>query len=419
MSNDAKVKYEERLKRVNDAIAMEGEPDRVPCIPYAQTYPVIHAGHTMAEAMYDMDMASKAYIDYTVEYEPDMANTFGSQFSGLGPMFDKLGLNWFRWAGMPGDVIPENSIHQYIETEYMEEDEYPELLGDFSGWIMRKYLPRSCQAAEPLASANFSAMNGYGLFPGMLSFLDPRIVTTFQTFAEAGAIYLEYAKKLGECEAKLEELGFPLQFGATTTVPYDAISDNLRGTMGMMEDVIMQPDVVHAAIERMYPGSLYGALAQLENSRGKWAFIPLHKGMDGFLSPEQYDEFYWPTLKRLVDDLIAAGQMPYVFTEGPYNSRLERLAELPEGKVVIHFENVDMAEAKRIVGEKHCLSGGFNARLLERGTVQQVEDEVKRLLDICAPGGGYIFDLGDTMDDCKPENVEAMFRTVRDYGTYR
>ncbi|MBQ9003972.1 MAG: hypothetical protein IJ087_19175 [Eggerthellaceae bacterium] len=269
MDESTKAKYNERLKRVNDAIAMEGEPDRVPCIPFAQTYPIIHSGHTVAEAMYDASLASDAFIKYTLEYEPDMGNTFGSMFAGLGPMFDKLGLNWLRWAGMPGDIVAENSIHQYIETEYMEDDEYRDLLGDYSGFMMNKYLPRSCQAAESLAGANFTTLNGYGLFPGMMPFMDPRIAQAFQAFAEAGYLYIENAKVVGACEAQLEELGFPLQIGATTTVAYDAISDTLRGTMGMMEDVLMQPETVHAAIERMYPGSFYGALAQMEHTRGR------------------------------------------------------------------------------------------------------------------------------------------------------
>lgn len=78
-----------------------------------------------------------------------------------------------------------------------------------------------------------------------------------------------------------------------------------------------------------------------------------------------------------------------------------------------------MKEAKRIVGPHACISGGIRTGLLMRGTVDQVKDEVKRNMDICAPGGGYIFDFGDSMEYCKPENVEAVFETVKLYGKYR
>lgn len=45
-----------------------------------------------------------------------------------------------------------------------------------------------------------------------------------------------------------------------------------------------------------------------------------------------------------------------------------------------------MKEAKRIVGKNCCISGGFDGRILETGTPQQVTEAVKRILDICAPG---------------------------------
>jgi uroporphyrinogen-III decarboxylase len=58
----------------------------------------------------------------------------------------------------------------------------------------------------------------------------------------------------------------------------------------------------------------------------------------------------------------------------------------------------------------------FPVYLLHYGTKQQVIDEVKRLIDILAPGGGYIFSTGAAHDNAIPENVEAMFDTVKTYG---
>ncbi len=44
--------YQQRMKRIDEALTVK-EPDRVPVIPFVQTYSVTHSGHTMAEAMYD------------------------------------------------------------------------------------------------------------------------------------------------------------------------------------------------------------------------------------------------------------------------------------------------------------------------------------------------------------------------------
>ena len=418
MPEDSIKKYDERIKRINDAIALK-EPDCVPCVPQAQVYPYLNAGYTMSEIMYDVEKAKKSVVKYLNQYEPDMCNGYGSVFAGLGPVMEKIGIKWLQWAGQPGSTIDKNSIHQYIEKAYLEEEEYPELLSDVSGWITRRWLPRCFTALEPLAKMDFRGSLGYGYLPSMMQFANPELINAFKTMAEVGEMAGQYYMDSAMFEKEIVKMGFPVQYSAITTTAFDQLSDTLRGTMGTMTDLFEQPENVKAAVEMFYPGTLFSALEQAKHSVGNWVFIPLHKGMDGFMSPTQYDEFYWETLQRLINDLIKFGCVPYVYTEGKYDSRLERLRDVPTGKVIYHFEHVDMKEAKRIVGPHACITGGFNTRLLETGTKEQVIDHTKRLLDICAPGGGYIFDVNDTMDYCKPENVEAMFDTVKTYGRYK
>jgi uroporphyrinogen-III decarboxylase len=117
--------------------------------------------------------------------------------------------------------------------------------------------------------------------------------------------------------------------------------------------------------------------------------------------------------------IIESGKVPYIYTEGKYNTRIDCLTEVPPGKVVYHFEDEDMAVAKKKLGGIACISGGFPAALLDWAKPEQVRDEVKRLLDACAPGGGFIFETTCGMGNCKRENVEAMFETVLQYGSYR
>ena len=62
--------YQARTKRIDDALAVK-EPDRVPVIPFVQTYSVTNSGHTMAEAMYDSSIMQNALRHYLNDYEPD------------------------------------------------------------------------------------------------------------------------------------------------------------------------------------------------------------------------------------------------------------------------------------------------------------------------------------------------------------
>ena len=140
--------------------------------------------------------------------------------------------------------------------------------------------------------------------------------------------------------------------------------------------------------------------------------------MDGFMSDEQYRKYYWSDLQAIIEEIIKNGMTPYIYTEGDYNTRLDCLKEVTAGKVIYHFETVDMANAKKVLGDTACISGGFPVYLLEHGTRQQVIDEAKRLIDICAPGGGYIFETNCGLDNPLPGNLEALMETVREYGKY-
>lgn len=58
--------------------------------------------------------------------------------------------------------------------------------------------------------------------------------------------------------------------------------------------------------------------------------------------------------------------------------------------------------------------GGISTQgVLDKGTVQQVRDEVKKNIDIFAKGGGYVFtQVHNIQSDVPPENIEAAYRTA-------
>jgi hypothetical protein len=161
MSSENKILYEERLKRVNDAVNLK-EPDRVPLAPMYEAFPFLYAGYTMAEANYDISKARDALKKYLNHFQPDMAISYHNFFCGQMSMLDMVGIKWLQWAGQKGSMVPDCSIFQYVEKEYLEADEYPEFLSDMSGWILRKYLPRSFKIFECFEKVDFRSLTGYG-----------------------------------------------------------------------------------------------------------------------------------------------------------------------------------------------------------------------------------------------------------------
>jgi len=59
-------------------------------------------------------------------------------------------------------------------------------------------------------------------------------------------------------------------------------------------------------------------------------------------------------------------------------------------------------------------------RILPFGTLEEVEDDVKKRIDIFAPGGGFVFAaVHNIQKGVSPVKVLRLFDTARDYGRYR
>lgn len=82
---------------------------------------------------------------------------------------------------------------------------------------------------------------------------------------------------------------------------------------------------------------------------------------------------------------------------------------------------MDLATLKREFGDQLVFWGGCvdTTDILPHGTPQQVADEVKRVIDIMAPGGGFIASaVHNIQDDVPVENVVTLVETIKQYGIY-
>ena len=299
----------------------------------------------------------------------------------------------------------------------MEDDEFDEFFSDRTGWTINKALPRSSTITESFEKLKIVSIMG-GIRGVAASFSQPEVKKTIQRLWEIDEKYKEFDARAAAFAKEVEDAGYPIFIGGGAAVPFDAYSDGLRGTLNSLADIYERPEDVERYIEEFHEQQLERIRATKGIGDGKHVFMALHKGMDGFMSDDTYERFYWRHLKEIIETIIEAGKVPYIFTEGKYNTRLKFLAEVPKGKVFYHFETVDMAEAKKILGDVACISGGLSAKIMNFGTKQEVIDETKRIIDACAPGGGFIFETACGLDYCSHENVEAMFDTVRNYGKH-
>jgi uroporphyrinogen-III decarboxylase len=212
--------------------------------------------------------------------------------------------------------------------------------------------------------------------------------------------------------------GYPIYAGGATKAPFDLLGDSFRGTSELMMDLYRRPEKVLEAVDKIIPLMIGTGVGGAIANNNPLVFIPLHKGADGFMSNEQFERFYWPSLKAVMMGLIENGCVPCCFVEGAYNDRLEYLAEMPDGQCIFIFDRTDIAQARKILSGKSCIGGGFPVSLIITGSAQQVEDETKKLLDTAAGDGGYILSIGCAMDEAKEDTLKTFIQTGKKYGKY-
>jgi uroporphyrinogen-III decarboxylase len=213
-------------------------------------------------------------------------------------------------------------------------------------------------------------------------------------------------------------MGYPGFVGGGCEAPFDVLGDAFRGTAGVMLDMFRQKDTLLRALDQLAEAQIRRAVSGARDGASPLIFMPLHKGADGFMSAEQFETFYWPSLKRVCLGLIEEGLVPWLFAEGTYDSRLETVADLPRQSVIWYFDRTDMKKAKDVLGRTQCIMGNIPLSLMYTGTPRQIEDYCQGLIQVAGREGGFILSPGAAIDEGKADNIRAVMNAARRYGQY-
>ena len=407
----------QRLGRIKMALAL-GQPDRVPVTPFFDGVMTRLCGGSYTDHFYNFQSGMECAIKFVQKY-PNVDAAGVPQFIS-GPANELAGTRIIDWPGKPGSKVDKYSTHQIHEIAFMEQDEYPELLSDYTGFMLRKYIPRAfpnIQGTQNIVFADGTMMDS----TMMNGLYNPKTLEALDLIRRIGEENAKAFDATMQITSTMIGLGYPTMITGASEAPYDILGDYFRGTVGIFEDITDEDilPMVQETVNRFADMQI----ARLQYLRFldlpfKCVFFPLHKGMDGFMNDKQYEELYWKPLRKIIMALIDMDVTPWIYGEGSYNTRLDFLTDVPAGKVLYHFEKVDMKRAKEKLGRTACISGNLSISRLEFGTKQQIIDDTKKLLDTCAPGGGYIFDFDGCLENAKEENLVAMFETLDKYGAY-
>lgn len=378
-------------ERVLTAIHHE-EPDRVPIVIGAsnaigiqmKAYQQLKKALGIQAAdryLYDWPELGTAEIDEATlrhlksdvrgvwDRHPDSVLKANRQQEPDTPFFDSWGIGQLEIE--PGVWFP--GIHPLLEATTVKE------LEDYPGWPEVNDLSRVAhvkeQAARLAAENEFAILaTPWLLFPLERAFAMQRMDRFLMNLARNPDFAVALLRKTLElCKGLmatfLEELG--------DNVDLIKIGDDL----GTQTSLLMSPPMYRKYVKPIH--AEYIAFIK-ERTRAKIFF---HS--DGDVFP-------------LLDDLVDIG----VDILNPVQTSAGKMGNLQE--------------LKARYGKRLVFCGAIDThRILPLGTPQQVREEVRRVIQALAPGGGYLAAAVHTItNDVPPENILAMVDAIEEFGQY-
>ncbi len=411
----AKAAHDARWERIMACVRLE-QPDRMPVGLHSFFWPATYGGISFKELMYDYDKAKTVCFDAVQEFEPDgvFPLILGTT---LGNALEKLEFKQLQW---PGHGVGDMQPFQYLDREYMKAEEYDDFLFDPTGFYLHTYLPRVAGAFEGLAQLpSFPGLHYFRLVNGIRSFALPEVRASFEKIVAAAEEVNTMFGHHVDWVQRVNAAGFPLFNGGNSVSPYDFIADYFRGATGMMKDLFRHKEKLKLVLDKAAAFLARMTIANAKAVNHPIVFIPTHWAPDAFMSPRQFDEFWWPPFRKMLLELIDAGLVPMPMWESDCTRRLEVIKDIPAGKCIYWFERTDMVKAFEVLGDRVALRGNLSPSTLTTGTPTDVDAAVKHLVDnVWNKGGKLILDSAFGIPDETPvDNVRAMFAAARKYAS--
>jgi uroporphyrinogen decarboxylase len=131
------------------------------------------------------------------------------------------------------------------------------------------------------------------------------------------------------------------------------------------------------------------------------------------ISPKLLYEFVAPYDSQLIQAAHEAGQRIVYHTCGGMMPILNNIAAMNPDAMETFTPpgmggDVDLAKAKKIIGDKVCMIGGFDQfHFLQGCSPKQTRAEVRRCFEAAGENGGYIICPSDHFFDAEPELIQA------------
>jgi len=202
--------------------------------------------------------------------------------------------------------------------------------------------------------------------------------------------------------------------------PFSIVMNEFRGFEQVIKDMFLNPEFCRELLKFT---TEYVTQVARATVRAGAEVVTVHDGSASasVISPRLYNSFVFPTERDVIQAIKKEGAMAVLHMCGDSSPNLEKMVETGTDAVepLDPLGGVDVADAKKRIGDEVCLKGGVNNNILEIGTPEQVIEEAKKVIFKAAPGGGYILASGNVNEPVTPyRNAEALSVAVKKYGSY-
>ncbi len=184
-----------------------------------------------------------------------------------------------------------------------------------------------------------------------------------------------------------------------------------------------QPDLVEAMFERVGRMSMERCqvMCQFDAVEAVWISDDIGFRSGTMISPEHLRQYVFPWWKRITEHIHRQGRPVLLHACGNLYQVMDDIIEDVKVDAKHSFEDtfLPVTEAQKKYGHRLAHLGGVDIDFLCRASEEQVREYVRKVIDVCGPGGGYALGTGNSVANYVPvQNYLAMLDEGRRYGVY-
>jgi uroporphyrinogen decarboxylase len=143
-----------------------------------------------------------------------------------------------------------------------------------------------------------------------------------------------------------------------------------------------------------------------------------------FMSPKSFRTYVFPWLKQICDEAHKRGTKIILHSDGDLmllfddivNCGIDAINPIEPSTANPEY---DIFKLNEKYGDKITFVGNISPIMLSHGTISEIEEYSKKLIQELAPGGGYIFSSGHSIPPTVTvDRWESVMRMREKYGAY-